>query len=276
MSNNTPPGQSPHSKHDETPRPPTHDEQLKHFWVKNEKNIYIACLLVILVVAGYTFVRYLQGEKESEIGAAYVSAVHAADGGSARIKAFIAANPGHSLAAAAELRLADDAYTAKNYAEAASSYEKAAAACKQIAASLASEEASGIRFLAGRAQLGAAMSKTLAGLAAEGETKFKQVSNDNTLPVDIRAEATYHLAEIAAKSGRADEAAKLYEQVSAIARDSLWANRATEQRTLLTSTTTVQAVPATPAQPAPASAPAAAQDGLPNINFPATSGASGK
>lgn len=267
MSNNTPPGQS--SKQlDETPRPPAHDEQLKHFWVKNEKNVYIACLLVILAVAGYSFFRYLQSQGERDTGAAYAAAVTPD-----RLKAFAAAHAGHPLAAAAELRLADEAYAAKNYAEAVASYDKAAAGYGAIASSMAGSEAADIRYFAGRAQIGAAMAKTLAGQTAEAETKFSQIANNNTLPVIIRGEAAFHLAELVAKSGRNTEAMRIYQQVAAIAPNTLWAGRAAEQQALLSTSTAVQATPAQPAPSAPAApaaptAPAQQPAPMPNISFP--------
>jgi tetratricopeptide (TPR) repeat protein len=176
----------------------------------------------------------MQKANEDNVGAAYAAADTPE-----KLRAFIAAHPSDILASAAELRLADEAYQAKNYTAAAASYEKAAA--------------SKTAPFAGRALMGAAMSKILAGQTADGETRLKQISNDTTqLPI-IRGEATYHLATLAASAGQTAEALKLYKQVAEIAPATIWAENAAYQSDRLSvgtnTTATAQPAPSTPEMP---------------------------
>ncbi len=231
MSNHPPHAHDPKKPADETPRPPTSDEQLKSFWLKNEKTIYIACLAVILVVAVAGIYRNMRKSGQDQVGIEYAAA-----NTPEKLRAFIAANPGHVLAAAAELRIADEAYQAKNYAEAAAAYDKAAATKTAP--------------FHGRALIGAAISKALGGQVAEGQNRLKQISGDVTQAAAVRGEATYHLATLMAAAGQTAEAAQLYAQVSAIAPASIWAEKAAYQseRLAINTNTSVSAQPAAPAE----------------------------
>ena len=262
----------PHNPNDaantgETQRPPTSDEQLRSFWIKNEKSIYIACAVVIVVVVIVGFWRSVRNSAEDSVGSAYAAAATPD-----KLRTFINDNPGSPLAAAAALRLADDAYQKKNYAEAAAGYDKAAADKTAI--------------FAPRALLGAAMSKILGGQDADGENRLNQIINDATLPAVIRAEAAFHTAMLSENAGRSEAAAKLYDQVSVLAPKSPWAEAASYQRDHMSTTGTVSLpitvtpaatpspAPATPATPATPAVPPPAASGtttseLPEVSFPA-------
>lgn len=232
MSNHPPHAKDQKKPADETPRPPTSDEQLKGFWLKNEKKIYVACFIVIVVVAAAGIFRNMQKESANKVGVEYAEATTPE-----KLRAFIAAHPGHILSAAAELRIADDAYRAKNYAEAAASYDKAAAVKNTP--------------FAGRALIGAAMSKILSGQNDDGEARLGKISNDATQAPVVRGEATYHLATIAADAGRTSDAVKFYEQVGVIAPGTVWAENAADQTRRLSVATNTSAT----AQPAAAPVP---------------------
>lgn len=240
MSNHPPHAHDQKKSADETPRPPTSDEQLKNFWLKNEKTIYMACLAVILVVAAVGIYRNMRKSGQDQVGIEYAAA-----GTAEKLRAFIAANPGHPLAAAAELRIADEAYQAKNYAEAAAAYDKAAAAGKTAP-------------FYGRALIGAAIAKALGGQTAEGQTRLKQISGDTTQAAGVRAEATYHLATLAAAAGQNAEAIQLYGQVGTIDPASAWAEKAAYQSGHLAIGTNTSA----------SAQPAAAPSAVPTIQFP--------
>ncbi|WP_161554782.1 tetratricopeptide repeat protein [Ereboglobus luteus] len=210
MSNHPPHAHNPKKPVDETPRAPTSDEQLKSFWLKNEKSIYIVCFVIILAVAGVGVFRNMQKESADKVGLEYAAAKS-----TDQLRAFITAHPGHPLATAAELRIADEDYQAKNYSSAAAAYDKVAAAKSPI--------------FSGRALIGAAMSKVLGGEVPDGEARLKQISNDTIQTPIIRGEATYHLATLAADAGRTAEAISLYKQVADIAPDTVWAENASYQ-----------------------------------------------
>jgi hypothetical protein len=93
------------------------------------------------------------------------------------------------------------------------------------------------------------MAKIAAGKTAEGETALKSLAGDAAQLKGIRAEASYHLASLAAEAGRADDVKKYSEQVAQIDPSSPWTQRAMTLRASL---------PATPAAASPqAEAPAA-------------------
>jgi hypothetical protein len=142
------------------------------------------------------------------------------------------------LGTLAQLRLTDDAYTAGKAAEAVTGYETVAAKLK-----------TGPLFA--RAQLGLAMAKIAAGKTAEGETALKALAGDAAQLKGIRAEASYHLASLAAEAGRADDVKKYSEQVAQIDPSSPWTQRAMTLRASL---------PVAPAAAAPQTAAPAAGD----------------
>ena len=139
------PGNAPTS---DAPVAPNFEETLRKFWAKNAKVILLACATVFVVIIAKGGLEYFRTQKEKEIGAAYGSAST-----SEKLKSFASAHPDHLLGAAATLRLADEAYSAGKYTEAAAGYQKAAAVFKTGP-------------FGGRALLGAAVSKVLGGQAA--------------------------------------------------------------------------------------------------------------
>jgi len=255
MANHPPHAHNPNTagNTDQAPRPPTTDEQFRAFWLKNEKNIYIACAVVVVFVLVFVFWKSMRNSTADTVGAAYAAATTPD-----QWRIFVNNNPGSPLAAAASLRLADDAYQKKNYAEAAADYEKAAADKTAIFAS--------------RALLGAAMSKILGGQSAEGENRLTQIANDATLPAIIRAEATFHLATLAENANRAEAAAKLYDQVIALAPKSAWAVDAAYQRDHMSVTGTASLPITASSAAAPAATPPPAPAAPASSTTPATSG----
>lgn len=186
---------------------PGFEDRLHIFWINNAKNIYVACLVVLIVIiakGGYTTYRSWQDEK---IGQEYAAA-----SSSEKLKAFATANAGHVLAGVAWLRLADGAYAAGKYTEAAQSYQSVVALKEEL--------------LVGRARLGLAISKLQGGQAVEAETQLKQIADDAKLMKGVRAEAAYQLASSASVAGRTDEALKYLDQVTSIEPAGTWAQRA--------------------------------------------------
>jgi len=202
------------------------EHSLHEFWQRNSRAIYAFCVIVLIAIIGKggfdTYTRW----QDDKVAAEYATAST-----NDKLKAFAAAHPNHQLAGAAKLRLADDAYSAGNYTQAILDYQTAADVLKTGP-------------FAGRARLGNAMCKLLAGQAAEGENQLKQLANDLGQMKAIRAEAAYQLASTAAQAGRNDEALKFLDQVNSIEPAGTWAQRAMMLRVTL------------PAPLAPAAAPA--------------------
>ena len=168
----------------------------------------IGCLIVLVGILGWNGWQYFQAQKEEGVQQEYAQASTPE-----QLRTFVEAHAGHSLAGVAELRLADGAYQAGQNADALTAYERAESLLK-----------TGV--LAARAQLGAAMVKLQTGQTADGVAALRQLADDTKGFANIRAEATFHLASLAAEAGRADETRQLSTQLMQIDPSSPWTQRA--------------------------------------------------
>lgn len=175
--------------------------------------VYALCAVILLAIIGRGGLEYYQHQREESLQADYAAATTPD-----KLKAFIAQNPDHTLAGVASLRLADDAYSAGNYADAQTNYQHAGEILKGT-------------VLGGRALVGAAVSKVNLGQASDAEEKLKQIANDASQLKPVRAEAAYHVATLALDAGRADEATKYLDLVSSVDQSGIWAERALALRT---------------------------------------------
>jgi len=203
---------------DENYLAPTFEDRLRLFWAKNSRSVLVACALVLVVILGKGAYEFLAAQREKSIAAEYAAATS-----DDQLKAFIASHGNHTLGGLAQLGLADKAYSAGNYADARTAYERAAAILKTGS-------------FGQRARLGAAVSAVQAGIASEGEAALKLISADLTLDKLIRSEAAYHLAALSSQAGNAAEAIRLIEQTTAIDPDGHWADRASMLRGTLPAT----------------------------------------
>jgi predicted negative regulator of RcsB-dependent stress response len=217
----------------------TFEDKLQLFWRRNSTMIVAVCIVVAVAIIGFGLWERHEAGVESDTEAAYAKASTPE-----ALKAFALANPEHSLAGVAYLRLADEAFAAGKTADALTNYEKAAKIFKDGP-------------LAARTKLGLAVTKVVGGKAAEGTTELKQLAEDSNQFKGIRAEATYHLASLAAEAGNVADVQKYFELIMQVDPSSPWAQRAMLLRAEF---------PVTPA--ASAAAPAAAS-GAPAIQLPA-------
>jgi predicted negative regulator of RcsB-dependent stress response len=194
---------------------PTFEDKLHLFWKNNGKIVIATCIVILLAILAKGGWEMVQSQREVGIENQYAAATTPE-----QLKAFAAANPGHSLAGLAHLRLADEAYAASRFADALAGYEKASATLKAGP-------------LAARAQLGLAMAKISSDKSAEGEAALKQLANDTTQLKGIRSEATYHLASLAAEAGRVDDVTRLSDQLMQLDASGFWAQRAMALRASL-------------------------------------------
>jgi hypothetical protein len=165
----------------------TFEDRLRVFWEKNHKVVTGVLIVILVAIAGKGGWEYLQSQKQLDIQQAYGAATTPA-----QIKAFAAANPDHPLAGIAHLRMADEAYVASSFADAVTSYERAASILKTGP-------------LASRARLGLAMAKLQSGSGTDADAALKAFAADAKEAKAFRAEAYYHLASLAgAKNNAAD------------------------------------------------------------------------
>lgn len=213
---------------------PSFEDKLHAFWKKNGTAVIALCALVLVGIVAKGGWDYMAAQKDAGIQQDYAAATTPE-----KLKAFAAANSGHILGAVAQLRIADDAYTAGKAAEAVTGYEQASAALK-----------SGPLFA--RAQLGLAMAKIAAGKTADGETALKALAGDAAQLKGLRAESAYHLASLAADAGRADDVKKYSDQVAQIDPASPWTQRAMSLRASLPTPAISTSPAVTPATAEPA------------------------
>jgi hypothetical protein len=188
------------------------EERMHLFWKNNGNSVLIFCGLVIvgfIVKGGWD---YVSAQKELGVQKDYVAATTPE-----QLKAFAASHTGHALAGLALLRVGDEAYAAGKSADAVAGYDAALPVLKDGP-------------LAARAKLGRALSKLGAGKTAEGTAELKQLADDAAQNKGVRAEATYHLASLAAESGNAADVQKFSEQLMKIDITSQWTQRAMSLR----------------------------------------------
>lgn len=166
---------------------PSFEDKLRLFWQRNSKVVTALLIAVLLAIVAKGGWEYLGAQREQEIGRAYAAATTPT-----QLKAFVAANPKHPLAAVAEVRMADDAYSEGRYTDAIGLYD-------QVISTLRDGP------LVSRARLGSAVAKLLGGRAADGEAALKAIANDAKEPKAFRAEAMFHLVSLATANGKNDD-----------------------------------------------------------------------
>lgn len=206
---------------------PSFEDQLRVFWQRNSTAVTGLLVVILLAIAAKGGWEYLQAEREKEIGQAYAAATTPA-----QLKSFAETYPKHMLAAAAQLRMADQAYSDAKYSEAAGLYEAVAQDLE-------------VPALASRARFGSAASKLQAGQTAEGEAALKAFVNDANEVKAFRASATYLLASHSLAAGRPAEVKTYAELLMQIDPTSPWT-----QRVMMLSASIPAATPISSAPPA--------------------------
>ncbi|MSU66242.1 MAG: tetratricopeptide repeat protein [Opitutus sp.] len=225
----------------------TFADQLQLFWEKNGNAVLVLCGLIILGVIAKGGWEYLARQKQLEIETTYAAATTPA-----QLKAFAASHADHVLGGVAQLRMADDAYTAGKFTDAIAGYDKALGVIKTGP-------------LAARTRLGHAMANIQAGKRAEGLLELKQLANDANQLKAIRTESSYQIASLAADAGDIAEVQKISEQLMQMDPSSAWAQRAMMLRATMPVAAAVIAAPAAPT--ATTSAPAKKDEAAPSMQI---------
>jgi hypothetical protein len=220
------------------------EDKLHLFWKKNRTMVLGFCVVVLLAIIGKGAWEYMARQKHLEVEKAYAAATT-----TEQLKTFVSQHADHPLGGVAQLRIADEAYTAGKSADAIAGYDKAISILKRGP-------------LAARAKLGRALAKAQAGNVAEASTELKQIADDASQFKAMRTEAAYHLTSLAVGAGNAAEAQKYVDQLNQIDPMGAWAQRALMLRATLPATP----APAT-AAPAETPAPAAATKQEPSIKL---------
>jgi tetratricopeptide (TPR) repeat protein len=212
--------------------------------------------VALLAIVGRWAFQLLADARERAIASEYAAAQD-----TAAFQAFAAAHPRAPLAAAAHLRLADEAYAAGKFQAAVADYD---AAAKILAG----------QPLGDRARIGSAIARLQAGDAAAATTALEALANDTAFTRTFRGEAAFHLAVLSRDAGRPAEAVKWTELVLAADPTGLWAQRALQLRSSLpAASTTSEPAPVaselkvTPATPS-AEPVTVTSEPAPSVSFP--------
>lgn len=205
------------------------EDQIQAFWHRNRRFILFLVVVGFLAILGREGIRYMWKERARAISEAY-----AACDTPVKLKAFAAEHADNALAGFALLRVADEAYTARNFAEAATAYEEAVKPLKDTP-------------MAARARLGAAVSQVQSGDRAKGEAALKVLADDMTIMAGQRTEARYELASLAIGDGRIEDARKALDEIAQSDLSGMWAQRAFMLRATLPAETAAAPEAAAPA-----------------------------
>ena len=190
------------------PIPVPHEERFRQAWERYGNTVYTMCAIVMAGILAKGGWDYLVAQKELGIEKEFAECTSAE-----AFRAFASSHPGHPLAGAADLKVADNSYGQGHFADAVAGYERCIA------------ELPAGPFQA-RAKLGLAIAQAQSGRAADAEAGLRQLLSDPNQLSSIRCEAGYHLAEVAFAAGRAEEVQKLAEQLMQIDATSAFAERA--------------------------------------------------
>ena len=203
-----PPGKDVHLADPKAmPAAPNTEENFRKFWEKNARTVYAGCAVLLLTIVGKAAYNSYAEHRREVLAAEYKVAEK-----SNKLPAFITEHPGEPLAGLAELNLADQAYKAGKYADAASGYQRSADILKTGP-------------LAGRALVGAATCNIFLNKTDLAVEKLKQVANDVNQLKGIRSEAAFKVASLAATASKNDEAVKYLDLTNTIDPSSSWAQQ---------------------------------------------------
>jgi hypothetical protein len=229
---------------DENYLAPSFEDRVMIFWEKHGRTVIALLVIVALALVGRWAFQIFAESRERAVAAEYAQASD-----SAALRAFAEAHPQAVLAGAAKLRVADEAYSAGDYAMARAAYEEAA---KSLAG----------KILGDRARLGAAVATLQGGDESSARAALESLANDLAAQQTLRAEAAFHLASVARAAGRSAEAGKWSDLALATDPTSLWAQRAVQLRSTLpadlgeasvdAATSTTESVVVEPSAAAPA------------------------
>ena len=183
------------------------EDRISIYWMGNKGFISSCILLLALFIIGFNGVRMYQSHAESTLQIAYAKAL-----ANETIADFAQANSKKDLGGLAALKVADQAYSAKEFEKALNFYTIAA-------------EALATNFLAGRSLLGQAFANFYMGNEETALAQLANIAANSDLAEAARAEAAYHLAVEADVADRSEEYDKYIAQIQASLIATQWQQR---------------------------------------------------
>jgi len=200
---------APASENASAPTGSSFEQTLNGFWAKNRKLVFLLCAVVVLVIVAREVLALNAAQSRERLAQGYAEAATTPEG----LRRFAQDNAELPLGGVAWLQVADSAYEADNFVDAASAYEQS---LKGLAKGTA---------LADRAALGLAVSQLKSDAEEQGRVGLAALADNAGVSVAVRAEASYHLALFAHVAGEQDAFAQRAAQLAQIDPTSLWNQR---------------------------------------------------
>jgi len=188
---------------------PSFEQTLSGFWAKNRKLVFLLCAVVVVVIVAREVSVLSAAQSRERLAQSYAEAAATPEG----FRRFAQDNAGLQLGGVAWLQIADTAYEADQFSEAANAYEQS---LKGLASGTA---------LANRAALGFAVSQLKSGAETQGKAGLAALADNAGVSVAVRAEAAYHLALFAHVAGEQEVFAQRAAQLAQVDPMSLWNQR---------------------------------------------------
>ncbi len=195
---------------DELPPDADLEERFNDFWKRNGTGIFGAIALGAVVVLGVQGYQYAGERAVQAAQTAYQQVATLEE----RIQ-FAQDFSKHKIAGVANLEIADEFFSDKDFGNAAIYYEKADKILRE-------------GFFRSRARLGQGISLVLKGEAASGRALLQSVVNDTSALDQIRAEAAYHLAVIHWENGNFEEVQSSLDIIHSLEMAGFWTFQAND------------------------------------------------
>ncbi len=177
------------------------EDRLWLWWQRNGQAVLLAVVAVVVVAALWQVVMFFQRQAERGVQAEYREATASPEA----LATFQKRHAKHPLGGLAALTLADQAFSAGDFGAAAAGYRSASGPLAGLP-------------LAGRAQLGQAMSLALQGGEQRviGAALLDQMAGNAGLLTALREEAAFHRMALALEDGQMGAARRAFEQLELI------------------------------------------------------------
>lgn len=184
-------------------------DRLWLLWSRHGGKVLAVIVAALAIVLGYFASHYLQQRAVGSMQEAYVKAL----GNPAELEAFANDHSGKPLGGVAYVELADKAYAAGDFANAAVLYAKARPALAQT-------------VLQSRAQLGEGISLLKAGKSEEARKLLGQLVENTAALGAVRGQAAFDLVVLEFGENRTDAAKAWLQRIGEIPGAGIWAEQA--------------------------------------------------
>lgn len=196
------------SKLDEAYAESSLEDQLVVYWNRHKNQIVLTISAALLIIIGFQLTKWWRGKTVADRAAAYAAA-----SGDSQKETFADDHSGTDLGGVAYLELADEAFEAADYSNAAGYYQKALDAFEMV-------------IFKQRAHLSLAMSRLLAGEESAAVQELESIAANTVYPEAARGEAYYQLSVIDWKRADFESMLRRHEEIDSLLNAGNWQAKA--------------------------------------------------